>query len=346
VLMMDYFVMATGLRPGNLVSWLCKAFVATVLTAVNLSGLNIVGTTAIVVNVLVLLPFAFLLLIGADKMEPSHWGEGASSMQLGPLLHNALWNFSGFDNISTLAGAVDNPAKTLPTGMVVATVMIMLNYLIPVMTAVALDPNFGEYHLGRYCFIAGQTAGEWLLAIFFASATLSGVGMYLSELASDSYNLLAMGENGLLPRFFASKTRGAETPWVAILGSYIVVMVLISVPFGPILEMDNLLYCAALLLEYAAFVQLKRTKPDMPRPFAVPGGVVGACALVVPSFIIGIIAIWLCSLLTQLLGLLVIAFGMCMYFALCRAKTNNWLRFNIYKASADRAEREDPDDLS
>ena len=136
-------------------------------------------------------------------------------MQLGPLLHNALWNFSGFDNIrcpggteaghcrttdtslpssphtlpmslaiplavlcsfgysgsivrcgvsfgcssalcdsqcplcvavlpcvcrSTLAGAVDNPAKTLPTGMVVATVMIMLNYLIPVMTAVALDP--------------------------------------------------------------------------------------------------------------------------------------------------------------------------------------------------------------
>jgi len=91
---------------------------------------------------------------------------------------------------------------------------------------------------------------------------------------------------------------------------------------------------------------LVRTKPDMPRPFAVPGGVVGACALVVPSFIIGIIAIWLCSLLTQLLGLLVIAFGMCMYFALCRAKTNNWLRFNIYKASADRAEREDPDDLS
>jgi len=343
VLMMDYFLMATGAQPAPIVTWLCKAFLATLLTGVNLAGLEIVGTAAIVVSVLVLVPFALLLIIGVDEMKPENWGGTPDPIDHSALIHNALWNFNGFDGISTLAGAVKDPKQTIPKGMFISTIAIMLNYLIPVMTTAALDSNWSDYKIGHYASLAGKTAGEWFNAVLFASATLSGVGMYLSELASDSYNLMAMGENGLVPRIFGSKTLVNETPWVAILSSYVVVMVLISVPFGKILQIDNWLYAAALLLEYAAFIQLRRTKPYMSRPFTVPGGFYGACTIVAIPSIIGVYAMATCELVVQLSALGVILFGTIAYYVMEQAKAKNWLRFNSYKCSADRADQEEPD---
>merc|ERR1712032_276661 len=53
-----------------------------------------------------------------------------------------------------------------------------------------------------------------------------------------------------------------------------------------IVSCEMLLFTAVSLSCFAAFVQLKATRPDLPRAFVMPGGVPGAVALAaVPSII-------------------------------------------------------------
>jgi hypothetical protein len=57
--------------------------------------------------------------------------------------------------------------------------------------------------------------------------------------------------------------------------------------FSQVVEMLNLLYCFAQLIEFAAFVQLRIKHPDMPRPFKIPLGTVGvSLMLLVPTLFI------------------------------------------------------------
>jgi len=336
VLMWNYFVMATGVvvQPG--LAWLIKASVATILTGVQLCGLEIVGTTAIVVNVLVLAPFVMLLIVGAGQMDAGNWGD-SSRLHPAGLIQTALWNFGGFENVSTIAGSTANPSKTIPRAIMFSTILITLNYLIPVMAATALDDKWADYKIGYYAKVAGAAGGEWLKIIFLASATLSGVGMFLSEMTSDCYNLMAMGEDGLVPQVFAKKTPMSGTPFVAILCGYVVIMVLIACPFGIILEVDNWLYTMALLLEFAAFLQLRISKPDMPRPFRVKGGTAAAVILVSVPSALGIFAVSLCRWEVHLVGGLVIVCGVILFYSMAYAKQKSWFSFHVYVPVDERA---------
>jgi hypothetical protein len=57
--------------------------------------------------------------------------------------------------------------------------------------------------------------------------------------------------------------------------------------FSQVVEMLNLLYCFAQLIEFAAFVQLRIKHPDLPRPFKIPLGTLGvSLMLLVPTLFI------------------------------------------------------------
>ena len=49
--------------------------------------------------------------------------------------------------------------------------------------------------------------------------------------------------------------------------------------FHEILMCDNVLYCAALMLELAAMIQLRIAQPNMRRPFQIPAGTAGVCII-------------------------------------------------------------------
>ena len=49
--------------------------------------------------------------------------------------------------------------------------------------------------------------------------------------------------------------------------------------FHEILMCDNVLYCAALMLELAAMIQLRIAQPNMRRPFQIPAGTTGVCII-------------------------------------------------------------------
>ena len=73
------------------------------------------------------------------------------------------------------------------------------------------------------------------------------------------------------------------------------------------------LYAAALILEFAALIWLRITKPEMARPYRVPFGIAGVIAISVPPIALCFFSIALANKATRYVGLFAIAIGLVVY---------------------------------
>jgi amino acid transporter len=105
---------------------------------------------------------------------------------------------------------------------------------------------------------------------------MSAFGMFNALVMSYSRLPYAMAQDGLLPKVFAHVTRGSKAPWVSILVLATGWALCLGFGFERLVTLDIMIYGASLMLEFVALVVLRFTEPDLPRPFKVPGGILGA----------------------------------------------------------------------
>jgi hypothetical protein len=82
----------------------------------------------------------------------------------------------------------------------------------------------------------------------------------------------------LLPGWLA-RSDAHGTPRNAVLVSAVAYSIFALIPFGGLLAGDVLLYTAALAMEFAALLQLRRREPGLRGSFRVPLGVAGLALL-------------------------------------------------------------------
>lgn len=99
-----------------------------------------------------------------------------------------------------------------------------------------------------------------------------------SESCAACVQVLGMSERGYLPASFARRSRFG-TPAVGILLSSIGIFTMLSFSFLEIIEMLNVVYSMGELLEFAAYVWLRVSRPDLKRPFK--------CASPAPRALVG-----------------------------------------------------------
>jgi amino acid transporter len=80
-----------------------------------------------------------------------------------------------------------------------------------------------------------------------------------------------MAESGWLPAFLTRVSK-TNVPVVALALSCMISAVFAALPFGKLVILDILLYSAALVLEFVAFLVLRKREPEMARAFRVRGG--------------------------------------------------------------------------
>src|SRR5207237_1028137 len=106
--------------------WLIAVLVIASALAINLMGARTVGKNALVSVILVLGPFLILSLLGiiregAPKGAVTSIAFGLSQRPSTGLfvvgLSVVLWNYCGWDNISTFAGEVNNPKRNYPVAL-------------------------------------------------------------------------------------------------------------------------------------------------------------------------------------------------------------------------------------
>ncbi|GAC1518973.1 MAG: hypothetical protein NVS3B10_20870 [Polyangiales bacterium] len=117
--------------------------------------------------------------------------------------------------------------------------------------------------------------------------------MFNALVLSTSRLPVAMAEDGWLPRALAVRDPRTDAPTRAIVVAAVLYAACLGLGLRRLMELDVVLYGAALVLELVAFVALRRREPALARPFRVPGGSAGAMLLGVPPTLLLIVALWI-----------------------------------------------------
>ncbi len=262
-----------------------------VCTAWNLMSARAMGEGSLALSLALLAPFVFVIIFALlHKSAPAPATPLHRADLLGGILI-AMWNYMGWDNLSTIAGEVESPQRTYPRVMLGALVLVMATYLLPV-AAVArtgLDPNAwqtgGWVDVGR--FLGGRT-----LAIAIAAAGMIGAAGSFGALMLSYTRLPAvMAEDGYLPKIFAWRHPRTGAPLVAIGACALLWALCYPLGFERSLILDVLLTGLSILLEFWALVALRVREPDLARPYRVPGGIAGTVAIGLPPLALVIAAL-------------------------------------------------------
>jgi amino acid transporter len=139
-----------------------------------------------------------------------------------------------------------------------------------------------------------------------------------------------MADRGILPRVLGHRSKHG-TPTYGILMSASGVMCLCWMSFAEVIDMLNVLYCFAQLIEFAAFVQLRIKHPDLPRPFKIPLGTVGVSIMLLGPTFFCVVIIAISSTKTLVTIFCITLMGFVFQFILHVGRVKGWFIFhNIY----------------
>jgi amino acid transporter len=313
VMFLDYLAYLRGdMGPGE--RWLIGAAVIAVITWMNVRGIRLVGASLIVFTFIVLAPFVALIAFGAPQVQSGRWFEHSREIDWALLLSTLLWNTSGWDNAGCCAAEVVNPAKNFPKAMIATVVLVTAVYLFPLAVGVGVAGEWSAWKEGYFPQVAEQIGGSWLGIALTLAGLVSAAGMLNALLCTSARVPYAMAERALLPAPLARLHRRHGTPWVAIAVNSLGVLLLIPFSFQDLIELDMLLYAAALILEFAALVWLRFSRPDMARPFREPFGFAGVIALSVPPVVLCLVSMALSNGATRYVGFAGVALGLLVYY--------------------------------
>jgi amino acid transporter len=261
-------------------------------TVWNLAGARSVGDGSMVLNVALLAPFAALIVLAlvhshagpAEPIAPRH------ADLLGGILI-AMWNYMGWDNLSTIAGEVEAPQRNYSRAMLGAMILVVAGYFLPV-AAVArtrLDPNV--WVSGGWVDVGRVVGGEGLAIAIAIAGMIGAIGSFGALMMSFTRLPAVMAGDGYLPRIFERTSRRTRTPWVATLVCALFWAACYPLGFERSLILDVLLTGLSILLEFWALVALRVREPELARPYRVPGGTLGAVMIGLPPLALIVVAL-------------------------------------------------------
>lgn len=252
----------------------------------NILGIVPVGKTSIILTVLVMIPF--IILFGWSFINhhgtihlptPGFHQKPLSAIGLG--LYTVMWNFIGWDNVTTYAGEVNNPVRSYFKSIFIAFIFIFAIYLIA--GIVSLNEGIDPAYLAEngYPVLGKQIGGYALGAIVALGGMASAFGLFSAVLLSISRIPKVMADDKLLPSKINSLHPKFRSPYVSIIICAIIVSFMVLWSFGELLIIDITLYGAALSLEYIALIKLRKIAADEPRRFRIPLRIPGLIILTV-----------------------------------------------------------------
>ncbi|GAB7015226.1 APC family permease [Methanogenium cariaci] len=182
--------------------------------------------------------------------------------------------YQGFEEIVKLSDETVTPERTIPAALLVAigiTIILYIAVSISVVSiggyeAIAGSPNpFAE--------IAGQAMpGGYLL--FTVIALFATANTALLMMLASSRILYGMAQKQTLPAVIGYVHPGRRTPVVAIVGAALISMLfLLPGNIRDVALIANFTLFITFIVINAAVIRLRKTMPDTPRPYRVPGTV-------------------------------------------------------------------------
>lgn len=292
-----------------------------VLSGLNLLGVRYGGWMQIVFTVGKLVPIALLILFGIFRMTPSNLGPllptGTSAWgALAAAIPPVLFAYDGWQNAGVLCEEVKEPQRNLPLALIVgilivAIVYTLLNIALLGVMPISLVTAEARPVVTMARTLFGTFGGRLILVGMLVSifGTLNGLIM-----TAPRY-YFAMARDGLfpLPALFGRVDPKWGTPVASTLLSGIVALLFVLTgTFEQVLTLSMFVSWLFYTLMIIAVYRLRRSRPDLHRPYRVPGyPVVPAVALV--GALWAIWATFLSGPVPALLGLGLVLLGVPVY---------------------------------
>jgi len=315
----------------TLASMRTNGLVATAITALKVLLVAGIGIAAFVLGDGSWAHFSATGATGVcEGISPS---ERLGATGFGVAVVGALWSYTGWSNVSFVAGEVRNPERTLPRALIGGTILVIgLYLLINAGYFYALDPKVVA-SVPQASSVAGAVMTKLLGA---TGASLLTIGMMISTFgALHSVNLsvsripFAMAQDGLLPSTFTTISPRTRVPTHAVL---LLGACAIGFAFSGAFDVLTDLIVFILLffngLAVASVYVLRRRLPDAKRPYRVWGyPVVPALFLLTAAFLM--INTILATPGRALAGICIVALGLPVYANYARhlplTRPEDWL---------------------
>ncbi len=241
----------------------------------------------VVIKLLVLAFFivvAFSAAFNADNLSPFA-PDGADGVVSAAAI--IFFAYIGFDAVSTGAEEAQNPRRDLPLAIVGSLVICTIIYILVSIAAVgSLDAASLAESDAPLATVLNEGAGiDWAASLVAFGALVAITSVLLTIFYGQTRIFFAMARDGLLPRRIASVNPRTGTPvgLTLALGFFIAIIAAL-VPLSEIVELVNIGTLFAFLLVNIGVIILRRTQPDMERPFRVPFvplfPIIGGCLVI------------------------------------------------------------------
>jgi APA family basic amino acid/polyamine antiporter len=222
-------------------------------------------------------PFAPFGLTGVSFFGTTLFGQtGPAGEPVGMLAGAAIVFFSyiGFDSVSTHAEEAKNPSRDVPIGIIVSLVLCTVLY-IAVAAVLTGMVKYTDINIDAPVSDAFRQAGlPWAELLISVGAIAGITSVLLVMMLSQPRVFLAMARDGLLPMsFFGAVHPKFRTPWKStILTGVCVAAMAAFLPLRILAELVNIGTLLAFVIVCAAVLVMRKTHPDVHRPFRAPFG--------------------------------------------------------------------------
>ena len=289
-----------AIGPGGSIDVLAMLLVAalTILITIGIKESMRVNLVLVAVKLFVVL---FVIIAGIGYINPANYtpfippaqpGSAVENWYQQPLIQAVLgWEptafgiggiftgaalvffaYIGFDVVATTAEEAKNPKRDLPIGIIGSLVICTILYgavALVITGMVKYDRSDPKAALAQAFVDLGRPGYATLIA---AGAVAGLTTVVLTLMIGAARVVFAMSRDHLLPPVLSRVHPRFQTPYVITIVVGVLAMVTAGLtPIGTLEEMVNIGTLTAFVLVSIGVVILRRTRPDLPRAFRVPG---------------------------------------------------------------------------
>jgi len=302
VLAMDYYL---RLHPGSLsqtMAMYVKRGVVVFGGVVNIFKVRHLGNLSAILALLVISPFIIAFCYEFQRVAPREqwlWNPPSKqSYDWALFFATLLWANTGWDTLGSMAGEVIDGQKTYIKTACICSVFNVLMYCCAIISTAAI-PTEGipkeNIWADGFFLTAYYNEFAWLGSLTAVASATECISLYIIEISNTSRAWMKMADDGsgdlvdqnklsMLPRIFNWEWSRTSSPIPAIFCQTVIVFFLVEFDFSFLVKMDMFASAVCYLLEFTAFLRLRYTESNAPRPFKVPGGMVAAWALTILKF--------------------------------------------------------------
>lgn len=232
-----------------------------------------------------LLTILVFIAVALFHVNPENW---SPFMPFGWFDHNELgkpvgilagaslvfFAYVGFDAVSTAVEETKDPKRDVPIGIIGSLVFCTVIYVIVSGLLTGVLP-YPQLNVSSPVAFALQEIGVTWASALVATGVITGLTTVMLVLYYALTRVIfAISRDGLLPDFFSKVSEKTQTPVrTTVLCGVLMAVMAGFLPLGTLAELVNIGTLTAFVLVCAGVIVMRKSHPDMPRPFKMPFGI-------------------------------------------------------------------------